>query len=344
MALDPEPRVAETHASPSWADARPAVSVLISTFRRPQYLTELVTALAAQTFDSKRFEAVIVDNASADTTWNELVRLADSAPFPLRVARVEVNGGPATGRNAAAQLARADHVAFTDDDCLPAPGWVAAMEEAFADGATIVQGRTEPEAVVDRGLWDHTIAIRQPTDLFETCNLGYLRADVIEAGGFRPLPGYRAGRGGVPFGGEDTVLGWRVLRATNATRAFAADAVVVHRIEPRGYAGWLKVQNGTGIFAALVANVPELRAHMFGRFFFTRRSATFDLALLGLLAALVLRSFVPLLAVVPYVWTVAPKRNALRSWLRRLPGTTWGDLAVLWSLVRGSIRHRRVVL
>jgi hypothetical protein len=287
---------------------------------------------------------VIVDNASNDKTWEALQARAATTQLAFRAARVEVNGGPATGRNAALSLARADLVAFTDDDTLPEPAWAAEMLTALVGGPHLVQGRTEP-APGNRGQWDHTVAVRQNTPFFETCNIGYRREELIAAGGFRPLEGYRPGRGGTPFGGEDTVVGWDVLRAANADPAFASEAVVHHRIEPRDFKGWLHVKKGMAIFPALIANVPEMRRFMFWRYFFTARTASFDLAFVSLLLAVALRSPVPLVGLVPYLVMLAPRRRGgLRNWARRLGRIVLGDVHAAWSLLKGTIRYRRIVL
>ncbi len=344
MALDPEPHLAELADSARYPSATPAISVLISTFRRAHYLPGLLDCLEAQTGDPTAFEVIVVDNASNDATWDALQTRAASTPLAFRAGRVGVNGGPATGRNAALSLARAELVAFTDDDTLPEPGWLAEMRRALEHGLHLVQGRTEP-APGARGLWDHTVAVRSTTPFFETCNIGYRRDELIAAGGFRPLEGYRPGRGGTRFGGEDTVVGWDVLRAANAVPAFATDAVVHHRIEPRDYKGWLHVKQGMAIFPALIANVPEIRRFMFWHYFFSARTAAFDLAVVGLVAALVSRSPIPLVAVIPYVRMLAPRRKSgLRNWAERLGPIVRGDFAAAWSLWRGTIRYRRVVL
>ncbi|HVV36763.1 MAG TPA: glycosyltransferase [Acidimicrobiales bacterium] len=337
---------AEVRHSPAWGSTKPSLSVIVSTYRRAHYLPGLFDALEHQDLERSRFEVVIADDASTDDTWEVLRQFAESSPLSVCVARLAKNSGPSAGRNVAVELARAPLLAFTDDDCLPTPRWAAAMLAALEDDAhRIVQGRTETEAGA-RGRWDHTLAIRATTDLFETCNMGYHRADVRAVGGFRTLPGYRAGRGGSPMGGEDTLLGWDVLRATRqTTTAFADDALVYHRIEPRDVRGWLHERNGMDIFPGLIAGVPELRRRFFLRWFFSARSAAFDLAFVGLLGAIVLRSWIPLLALLPYVTYLVPRRRrGLRLWARTVFVFIAGDAAAAWSLLRGSVRYRRLLI
>ena len=333
--------VAETVTSARWAGALPALSVLTPTYRRSRYLPGLFRALEALE-RAEEIEVVIVDNGSGDDTWEVLAGFASSTALAVCVARIEHNHGPAPGRNAAIDLARAPIVAFTDDDCMPDPRWASELIGEFGRGARVVQGRTETEAG-KRGPWDHTMTIRQPTQLFETCNVAYRREDVLAAGGFRQLPGYRFN--GKPFGGEDTMLGWDILRATNTALTFSPDAVVEHRIEPRGYRKWLKVRNGTSIFPALVRSVPEVRTSLFLRVFLTPHTAAFDLAAVSLAAAAALQSFVPLVGFLPYAWKLMPRRGqSLRVWAKRLAPLIIGDAATALSLLRGSVKYRRVVL
>ena len=141
------------------------------------------------------------------------------------------------------------------------------------------------------------------------------------------------------------MLGWDVVRASGTAPEFAHDAVVHHRIEPRGVRGWLHVRMGMAIFPALIANIPEMRNQFFLRWFFSRRSAAFDLALVGLVAAIVLRSPLPLLALVPYLTFLAPRSHrGLRTWASRLGPYVLADCATLWTLLQGSVRYRRLLL
>ncbi len=335
--------IVETAASASWSGATAECSVLVSTFRRPHYLAGLLDSIEAQDLDPARFEVIVADNASDDTTWDILRKRAEASPVAMCVARVAKNEGPSSGRNAAASLARAPIVLFSDDDCILEPQWAREMLAAFTAGARLVQGRTAPTDE-PRTTWDHTIDIRNPTALFETCNVGYRRDDVVAAGGFHALDNYIAGRGGAPFGGEDTMLGWDIVRATGSSVAFAPNAVVHHRIEPRDYEGWLRFRRGAGIFPALLRSVPELRRAMFLRCFLSPRSAAFDVAFVSVILAVVTRNVIPLAGLAPYAWMLAPRRRGLRRWARLVPRYVRGDAATALSLVRNSARQRRVVL
>src|SRR3954453_23879096 len=114
----------------------PDVSVVIATHNRPGGLATLLRALEAQTLDSGRFEVVVVDDGS-----DPPVRLPDG----VRILRHDVPQGPGPARNTGGRAAHPPLVAFTDDDCTPAPGWLAALVQAAnGDDDVVVQGPLVP--------------------------------------------------------------------------------------------------------------------------------------------------------------------------------------------------------
>jgi glycosyltransferase involved in cell wall biosynthesis len=121
----------------------PAIAVVVPTHDRAHLLPRLVACLEAQR-DVSAFEVVIVDDASTDDTPRVLAALVGRSALTMRVERLASNAGPATARNVGWRATSAPLVAFTDDDCLPQPQWLARLLAA-ADAADIVQGRTLPE-------------------------------------------------------------------------------------------------------------------------------------------------------------------------------------------------------
>jgi glycosyltransferase involved in cell wall biosynthesis len=98
------------------------VSVVIPTRNRPGQLGACLSALAAS-FRSDAETIVVSDGAD-----QRLVALV--APFvePLRLTLLQMeHRGPAAARNRGLEVARGEIVAFTDDDCRPQPGWLAAL-------------------------------------------------------------------------------------------------------------------------------------------------------------------------------------------------------------------------
>lgn len=330
--------------SSAWEGERPAATVVVPTHGRAGLLPRLLEALEAQTVPASEFEVVVVDDASADDTWIVLTRLASATPLRLHAARTEANRGPAEARNLAARIGRAPILAFTDDDCRPSPRWLEELAGPFADGADLVQGRTLPDPETARtGAWDRSIEITSPTPLFESCNIAYRRSAFEQAGGFpttRPsVAGTRS------HFGEDAVLGWQVI-ARGARRAFASEAVVHHRVHPATFTEWLREISRLSLFPELVRRSPGMERALWGRTFLTRTTASFDLAAAAGIAAAAMRNPWPLLAAVP--WAVVRSREATarrgRNPVVRLAQLAVGDAVGLFSLARGSLRARRLVL
>ncbi len=268
-----------------------------------------------------------------------------SSPLRLAVVRAAENRGPAGGRNLGLQHTRGQLVAFTDDDCVPTPGWLDALREAAFGGADIVQGATRPRPADPRtSAWDRTVEITDRTGLFETCNIAY-RSEVLDrTGGFDDsgaVVGHRAAR---PFG-EDADLGWRAERQ-GARFAFEPRALVHHRWLPGTYRGWLAERRQLGNFAALARRVPGFRDLLFARWFLTPASAAFDLALVATSASVATRHPLVLLGTLPWMvlrWPDARARPGRHPFVR-LTQLAVGDVVGFVSLAEGSLRHRRLVL
>jgi glycosyltransferase involved in cell wall biosynthesis len=316
-------------------------AVAVSTYRRVHLLPRLVAALEAQSLPVDRFEVVVCDNGSDDDTTAVLARLAASSPLRLRVVRTPVNRGPAAGRELAWRSTRAPVVAFTDDDCQPEPHW---LDEGVAElrrrSRAVVVGRTVPHPDQLHLLVDFSRTQRVDDARFaQTCNVFYRRADLEAAGGFDP--------GFTTPGGEDTDLALRV-EALGSPRVHAPRAVVRHDVRPTSLRATLRETLRWADIPRLYAKHPHARAESLHRRWFWKPSHPPVLLLLvGLAVALVRRSPGPLVLAAPWVrfrtvtWPLA--RGPRRRWAL-LPGALAVDALEVAVMVRGSVRHRTVVL
>jgi glycosyltransferase involved in cell wall biosynthesis len=124
------------HAAPG---AGPQISVIIPSFARPDALRRCLAALARQTCARERFEVIVVDDGSPAPLDAAVAGFRES--FELTLLRQE-NAGPGPARNRGAASARGSLLAFTDDDCLPEPGWLEAMaRQHAATPADLLGGR-----------------------------------------------------------------------------------------------------------------------------------------------------------------------------------------------------------
>src|SRR3712207_1354018 len=104
--------------------ATPRVSVVVATHQRAERLRSLLAGLRAQTLPREDFEVVLVDDASSDHTQTVIAEELAEGSLSLRTLRHERNEGQARARQDGWQHASAPLIAFTDDDCVPAPTWL----------------------------------------------------------------------------------------------------------------------------------------------------------------------------------------------------------------------------
>lgn len=109
-------------------DRRPpkrSCSVIVCTHRRSSYLPGMLAALSA--LDPAPDEVIVVDNDPGELDCRELVEAAGA--YYVR----EDRRGLDNARNRGLHIAGGELVAFTDDDCVPSPGWLARLDELFAE-------------------------------------------------------------------------------------------------------------------------------------------------------------------------------------------------------------------
>jgi len=105
-----------------------AISVAIATRDRADVLARVLAALTAAEL---RPREIVIADQSADARSERLARERAGGEVEIRYVRDERTGlGPA--QNRAFSHARFPIVAVTDDDCVPAADWLAAIAERFA--------------------------------------------------------------------------------------------------------------------------------------------------------------------------------------------------------------------
>jgi GT2 family glycosyltransferase len=307
----------------------PALSVVVPAQARPDRLRALLDALAAQ--DAAPEVVVVADGATAQV---ERV-LADTAPG-VRVERHAVARGPAAARNTGWRAATAPLVAFTDDDCVPAPGWATALLAAAHGPDVVVQGRVEPlPAERDRiGPFARTLWVREAGPFFQTANIAYPRALLERLDGFDEDYPHPAG--------EDTDLGWRA-REAGARVVFAPDALVWHAVHDPGWRGVVRDAGRWGTAVRLVERHPGLREHFTHRVFWKPSHERLILAAAGVLLARRTRG-VSLAAAVPWLLVHRGEHPSTESLARALPAHLAVDAAEVAAMARGSAEARTLLL
>lgn len=320
----------------------PAVSVVVATHERRALLAGLLAALDSQTWPD--LEIVIVDDGSTDGTWEELQGRAGSSPRTLRIVRQEHPTGPAAARNRGWREAQGRIIVFTDDDCVPTPGWVEALVAPIAAGrADLVQGVTMPP----REQWDgsgpfaRTMWVLDEDGFYATCNMAYARDVLAEADGFDE-------RFLRPFG-EDTDLAWRAIEA-GARPAFVEDAVVHHKVWPSSWTAHVRDRARREGIVLAAREHPQIRARFWRPGWYQGSHPRALLAAAGAVVALAAPGWARLAGAalaVPYVhYRLAVRRLPCRP--RNLAPVIAlalvADLVEVGVLVVASARYRTLLL
>lgn len=310
--------------------ASPTVTVVVPVKDRRERMLRCLDALLA--LDYPHYDVLVLDNCSTDGTADACRKRAQAAPVPLRVEVLEGTVGHL--RNLAARMTTSEVLAYTDSDCMPQPGWLRAGVEPFADPAVgVVQGTTLPDPDARREPWDATIEVTEYTRHFESCNLLVRREALAAAEGFHEVVGHFW---------EDTAAGWSLLR-TGWRPAFVRDAVVHHDVTYPGFAWWLRRGQRYGNSAAVIARYPELRRELlFAQVFLRPRDAKLLAAVAGL--ALGLHDRRALLLALPYLAERGPRAVSRYTLGEGFVKNVAFDLSTVAGCVRGSIRHRALVL
>jgi GT2 family glycosyltransferase len=194
-------------------------SVIVPTRHRPEMLERCLERLApsAQALPASAYEVIVTDDGSAPSA-KSIVDRFDFARWTKGPER-----GPATNRNHGAAEARGDWLLFTDDDCLPDPGWIAAFGRAVAREGDIAvfEGRTYADR--PRRTIAETAPLNETGGMLWACNLAIRKDVFVSLGRFDERFPYAVL--------EDVELRIR-LRKKGLVARFLPDAAVCHPWRP----------------------------------------------------------------------------------------------------------------
>lgn len=317
-----------------------AVSVVVASHARPLRLRWLLNALEEQTFARGNWDVVVVHDYDTRTA----ARIIDAHPLRRAglVHQIAIPGGtgsPSRQRNLGWRSAAGGLIAFTDDDCRPAPDWLERLVAAAGRvPGEIVQGTTRPdplERAVLAAPHVRTMSIDPVGPYAQTCNIIYPRVLLERLGGFDE----RA------IVGEDVGLALRA-RACGVSVSGAPDAVVNHAVESHTLPGILRQNLKWQHLAYLVKRHPELRHELPLGVFWDLDHLWTIMALSGLLGARHRPALLGLAA--PYTLRSARRRGAGRRAgvvaLVEMPGQVVRQLAEVLGLALGSVRYRTFLL
>jgi glycosyltransferase involved in cell wall biosynthesis len=169
----------------------PFFSIVIPTYNRPERLGACLRSLTELDYPRDRFEVVIVDDGSP-TPMDAVV-----APFHSQMSVTllrQANAGPAAARNAGAQQAKGELIAFTDDDCMPSPNWLSGFAarlvqspEAMVGGRSLNALPENLYSTASQALIDYLYSYYsdpQKEMFFASNNIAMARSQYLAIGGF----------------------------------------------------------------------------------------------------------------------------------------------------------------
>lgn len=165
-------------------------SIIIPTYGRPGQLSECLDSLTRLEYPAEKFEVIVVDDGTVPRPRDLIASYRESVDVVLIEQQ---HAGPATARNRGAQEARGKYLAFTDDDCSPAPDWLRKIDDIFeAQPECVIAGRAvnvlneNPYSEASQALCDylHSYYNRDKAKFLTSNNMAVPRELFMEIGAF----------------------------------------------------------------------------------------------------------------------------------------------------------------
>jgi GT2 family glycosyltransferase len=219
-------------------------SVVVPACARPEQLARCLERLApgAQTYPAENYEVIVTDDSKDDVVREMVKSCFNWAQWTAGPRR-----GPASNRNHGASLARGEWLAFTDDDCLPEPGWLAAYALTLSGPDDTALDALEGRTYTDRPR--QSVAERSPINThggyWWSCNFAIRTAIFRRLGGFNE---------GFPYAAiEDVDFALRMKEA-GLRQKFVAAAGVCHP--------WREIQGFRAMWTVERKNLASVRYYL----------------------------------------------------------------------------------
>ncbi len=201
---------------------KPRISVVIPTCHRNDLLAKCLDCLAPgiQTLSADQYEVIVTDDGSRSSAEKMI-----SEKYPWAKWTQGPRRGPAANRNHGASLASSEWIAFTDDDCLPDPGWLSNYYDSLVPDCQIYEGSTVAKVAIPGPFW--TSPVNTTGGNLWSCNM------MVSRQAFDDLQGFDEGFPSPHM--ED--VDFRIRSETRFGKAkFVCEAVVDH--PPRRISGF----------------------------------------------------------------------------------------------------------
>jgi len=230
----------------------PKFSIIVPTYNRAHLITYSINSLLAQTYHN--VEIIVIDDGSTDKTKDILKPYMDRIKYCY-----QNNEGISSARNHGIKEATGEYIAFTDDDVIAEPDWLANIDKCFSENrCDAVGGMVLPIYNKNTPSWikkdpikisggvvmydygKETFRLDPSMHCFIGCNFAFHREVFNECGNFRTDIRFK-GRLAL---GEDTEFIQRLINKGKVLyycgRALIHHPVDNHRLTLRHCARWNK--------------------------------------------------------------------------------------------------------
>ena len=122
--------------SSSNSDYLPFVSVIIAARNEEENIGRCIDALKGQEYSNKLFEVIIVNDRSIDNTTGIISNKTDSVSnfHTMTINDLPPDTSPKKfALQKAIEASKGEIILTTDADCIPKPGWISGMAQAYSD-------------------------------------------------------------------------------------------------------------------------------------------------------------------------------------------------------------------
>ena len=182
--------------------SEPKIALVIVTRNRHERLSRTLQSLK-KLRTHLAWELILVDNGSTDGTARVIERFAAEFPQPVRLV-YEPALGQGNARNAGWMSAKAEIVAYLDDDCYPADNFLEAVVECFAEtpnlgfigGRILLYDQTDLRITIQESVTRVPLAPGSFVlpGVIQGANSAFRRASLAEVDGFDPRFGGARGQ------------------------------------------------------------------------------------------------------------------------------------------------------
>jgi hypothetical protein len=212
--------------TPTFAEATPEVSVVVSLYNYADVVTDTLSSVAAG--EGVTFELIVVEDHATDDSRAVVQRFIDDHPsVPITLIAKDANEGLAAARNTGFEHARASLVMVIDADNTIYPSCLRKLADALHDNPDVDAAYAILEDFGDQ----RNIRSALAWDVDRLCRANYIDAQsMLRKSAWQRLGGYRADDDFV-YGWEDWDL-WLRLAAGGGRAMLVTQILGRYRVQP----------------------------------------------------------------------------------------------------------------